>query len=78
MSLVSSVDLPTEGNPIIPTRASPDFDTSNPYPVTFLPPDGSINYRFSLASLAFSKPTWNDVALFFWVLSISAYISAIF
>lgn len=57
VSFVSRVDFPTEGNPIIPTRASPDLDTSNPYPVTFLPPDGSINYRFSFASLAFSKPT---------------------
>jgi len=51
------VDFPTEGNPIIPTLASPDFDTSNPSPVTFLPPAGSINSLFSLASLAFKRPT---------------------
>jgi hypothetical protein len=58
VSLVSKVDLPTDGNPIIPTLASPDLETSNPYPPTppFLPPAGSINYRLSLASLAFSKP----------------------
>ena len=59
VSLVSRVDFPTDGKPIIPTRASPDLDTSNPYPPTppFLPPAGSINSRLSLASLAFSKPT---------------------
>lgn len=32
VSLFSSVDLPTEGNPISATRASPDFMTSNPSP----------------------------------------------
>jgi len=38
---VSSVDFPTDGNPIIPTLASPDFDTSNPYPAApFFPPAG--------------------------------------
>jgi hypothetical protein len=32
------VDLPTEGNPIIATRASPDFSTSKPSPFSpFLP-----------------------------------------
>lgn len=56
VSLVRRVDLPTEGKPIIPTLASPDLETSNPSPVTFLPPAGSINYRFSFASFALSKP----------------------
>ena len=32
VSFVSMVDLPTEGNPIKATRASPDFITSNPSP----------------------------------------------
>ncbi len=58
MSLVNNVDLPTEGKPIMPTRASPAFETSKPSPVTFLPPDGSINYLLSLANLALSRPTW--------------------
>lgn len=57
VNFVSRVDFPTEGNPIIPTLASPDFDTSNPSPVTFLPPDGYINYLFNLASFALSRPT---------------------
>lgn len=30
VSFVSSVDFPTDGNPINPTRASPDLDTSKP------------------------------------------------
>ena len=70
---MSNVDLPTDGKPIIPTLASPDLETSNPYPACpFLPPVGSINYRFNLASLALRSPKWYAVALFFWVLSISA------
>jgi hypothetical protein len=32
VSLFKSVDLPTDGNPINATRASPDFITSNPSP----------------------------------------------
>lgn len=37
VNLVKRVDLPTEGNPIIPILASPDLDTSNPsyYPPPF-------------------------------------------
>lgn len=60
VSLVRRVDLPTEGNPIIPTRASPDFDTSKPYPPTppFLPPAGSMSSLLSLANLALSNPKW--------------------
>lgn len=57
VSLVSRVDFPTEGNPIMPTLASPDLETSNPSPATaFFPPVGSINYLLSLASLALSSP----------------------
>lgn len=57
--MVSSVDLPTEGNPIMPTRASPDLETSKPSPATaFLPPVGSMISRLSLASLALSRPKW--------------------
>jgi hypothetical protein len=72
VSLVRSVDLPTDGNPIIPTLASPAFETSKPSPATFLPPAGSINYLLSFASLALRSPKWLDVALFFWVFYIYA------
>jgi len=60
VSFVKSVDFPTDGNPIIPTLASPDFDTSNPSPAgpPFLPPVGSISSRLSLASFAFRRPMW--------------------
>ena len=42
VSFVSRVDLPTEGKPIMPTLASPDFDTSKPSPPgpPFFPPAG--------------------------------------
>lgn len=58
VNFVKRVDLPTDGKPIIPTRASPDFETSNPSPAfaPFFPPEGSINYRFNLANFAFSRP----------------------
>jgi hypothetical protein len=57
VSFVKRVLLPTEGNPIIPTLASPALDTSNPSPATpFFPPDGSISYLLSLATLAFKRP----------------------
>lgn len=57
VSFVNKVLLPTDGNPIIPTLASPAFDTSKPYPTApFLPPAGSINYLLSLASLALRRP----------------------
>ena len=58
MSLVRRVDLPTDGKPIMPTLASPDLETSKPYPPgpPFLPPVGSMSYRLSLASLALSSP----------------------
>jgi len=64
--LVNSVDLPTEGKPINPTQASPDFDTSKPSPP---PPFDllifSICSLFNLAILAFNKPKCPSVALFF-------------
>ena len=41
VSFVRRVLLPTEGNPIIPTLASPALETSKPSPATlFLPPAG--------------------------------------
>ena len=76
MSLLSSVDLPTEGKPTRPTRASPTLLTSKPSPLEAPPPPpppppgGSSNSRRSLASLALSMPRWPEVALFFWVLAI--------
>lgn len=57
MTLVRRVDFPTEGNPIIPTLASPDFETSNP---SYLAPPflvaASINSLLSFASLALRRP----------------------
>mmetsp|Transcript_69137 Transcript_69137/g.124645 ORF Transcript_69137/g.124645 Transcript_69137/m.124645 type:complete len:226 (+) Transcript_69137:696-1373(+) len=79
--LLSSVDLPTDGKPTKPIRASPVLDTSKPAfagppPLPFVP-SVTICAR-SLASLAFSRPRCPFVALFFCVLAISASISAIF
>lgn len=55
----SSVDLPTDGNPISTTRAFPDFITSKPSPGLELPFfSGSSSCRRSLASLARSRPMW--------------------
>ena len=72
-----SVDLPTEGNPMNPTDATPVRATSNPVPPP--PPllDGVRSSRLSLASLAFSWPRWKEVALFFCVLAISSSIDLI-
>ena len=57
VSLVSRVDFPTEGNPIIPTLASPLLDTSNPSPAgPVLPLLPSINSRLNLANFAFNWP----------------------
>lgn len=56
VNFVSNVDLPTEGNPIKPTRVSPDLDTSkprSPAPPPFLPADAvSTSSRFSLEIFA--------------------------
>ncbi len=59
VNLVRRVDFPTDGNPIMPTLASPDFDTSNPSyyaPPFFDAP--SINSLFNFANLAFNNPKW--------------------
>lgn len=57
VNLVNSVDLPTEGKPIIPTLASPLLETSKP---SYVPPpffeEESIISLLSLASLAFKSP----------------------
>src|SRR5688572_4169437 len=71
------VDLPTEGRPTRPTVALPDFLTAKERP-----PPPPIEACFSCearraAILALSFPMWNSVALFFWVLKISASISLI-
>lgn len=54
--------LPTEGKPIRATRASPDFITSKPSPLTPADLEGSRSWALYLASLAFSKPRWYSVA----------------
>src|SRR5581483_3660564 len=82
VSLFRRVDLPTLGRPIRTTVASPAFRTSKP---AFSPPVCMVRpwmfascSRFSLAILALSRPTWNSVALFIWVLWISSCMALIF
>ena len=74
-----SVDFPTEGNPTKATVASPDFRTSNPLPppLAFEWAAAFSSLSLSWAILAFNFPMWALVALFFWVLSISARIISI-
>lgn len=60
-----------------PTEATPVLATSNPLPPPPPEEDGVRSSLFSLASLAFNWPRWKDVALFFWVLAISASMSLI-
>eukprot|EP00962_Isochrysis_galbana_P048252 scaffold20036_cov112-Isochrysis_galbana.AAC.2 len=65
VSDVSKVDLPTDGNPTNPTRASPVARTSNPSPGPPPPPLGSA--RISLLYLATFARSWHKcdmVALF--------------
>jgi hypothetical protein len=65
VSLLRSVDLPTEGKPTSPTRASPTLLTSKPSPFWPPPPPPagpSISSRRSLASLALRPPRWPAVA----------------
>lgn len=57
-----SLTLPTEGNPISATRASPDFMTSKPSPLDEDDLDGSRSWARYLASFAFSRPRWYSVA----------------
>mmetsp|Transcript_16918 Transcript_16918/g.37597 ORF Transcript_16918/g.37597 Transcript_16918/m.37597 type:complete len:204 (+) Transcript_16918:545-1156(+) len=60
VNFVSSVDLPTEGNPIKPTRVSPDLLTSKPRspapPPFFGALESSSSSLFSFESFAFSMP----------------------
>ena len=76
VSIVSSDDLPTDGNPISATRPSPYFDTSKPSPAPPLDAGACSSVR-SLARRALSWPRWYSVALFFCVRAISASISLI-
>ena len=50
------VTLPTDGNPIMATLASPDFKTSKPSPFSPFLPEGSKSWDRYLASLAFNVP----------------------
>jgi hypothetical protein len=58
VSCVSSVDLPTDGNPTRPIRVSPDLLTSKPRPASLdpadLPPGPLMSSDLSLAILALS------------------------
>lgn len=79
VNLDRRVDFPTEGNPTKPILASPFLATSNPSP----PPPPFLEIAsncslFSLAIFAFRSPMCPSVALFFYVLKISASIRAIF
>ena len=60
VNFVNNVDLPTDGNPIRPTRVSPLLLTSkprSPAPPPFLPANPvSSNSRFNLLILALSRP----------------------
>mmetsp|Transcript_21838 Transcript_21838/g.66289 ORF Transcript_21838/g.66289 Transcript_21838/m.66289 type:complete len:272 (+) Transcript_21838:716-1531(+) len=79
VSEVSSVDLPTEGKPTKPTRASPVARTSKPSPGPPPPPLGSaINSRLYLATFARSWQRCAIVALLTCVRAISASMSSIF
>src|ERR1041385_1870281 len=71
------VDLPTEGRPTRPTVALPDFLTAkeSPAPPPWLACFSCWARRAAILALSF--PMWNSVALFFWVLKISASISLI-
>jgi len=56
------ITLPTEGNPIRATLASPDFITSKPSPLAPADFEGSRSWALYLANLAFNKPRWYSVA----------------
>lgn len=58
----TTITLPTDGNPIRATLASPDFITSKPSPLAPADFDGSRSWALYLANLAFSKPRWYSVA----------------
>lgn len=63
MKQFDNLTLPTEGNPIRATLASPDLSTSNPAALS--PPflGGSNNWDLYLANFALSKPKWYSVAM---------------
>ena len=67
-SFFFKLTFPTDGNPIIATRASPDFSTSNPSPDSPFFPVGSNNSERYLANFAFKVPRWYSVAM--WIIII--------
>ena len=79
VTLLISVDFPTDGNPTKATVASPLFLTSKPLPppLAFAWASAFSRAIFNLAIFAFKRPTWCSVALFFWVLSISVWMALI-
>eukprot|EP00982_Pelagococcus_subviridis_P017385 31534-Pelagococcus_subviridis.AAC.7 len=78
VSSVSSVDFPTDGNPMSATRPWPYLDTSKLSSFEPLVLDGARSCVRSLASLDFKMPRWPSVALFFCVRDISSSMSLIF
>ena len=58
VTLVISVDFPTEGKPTSATEASPDFLTSNPLagPAAFADAAAFSSLSFNCAILAFNLP----------------------
>ena len=80
MSEVSSVDLPTDGKPTRPTRASPVAFTSNPSPAPCVPVFGpsKSSSRLYLASFALRPHMCAIVCLLICVRAISSSMSLIF
>jgi len=72
------VDLPTDGNPMSATRASPTFSTSKPSPADDAPLGGCSSSVLYLASLARSEQRCDMVALLICVRDISFSMSLIF
>ena len=80
VSEVSSVDLPTDGKPTRPTRASPVAFTSNPSPAPCAPDFGpsKSSSRLYLASFALRPQMCAIVCLLICVRAISSSMSLIF
>mmetsp|Transcript_26121 Transcript_26121/g.50787 ORF Transcript_26121/g.50787 Transcript_26121/m.50787 type:complete len:217 (-) Transcript_26121:204-854(-) len=77
---VKNVDLPTDGNPIRATLASPALEASNALSLSDAPPPcvfGLMSSDLKAASLALSFPRWYSVALFFCVDAISSSMALI-
>lgn len=74
MSLFRSVDLPTDGKPTSPTRASPDLETSNPVPAPPPPPPCRARHRRqpSLTHCCFRSRATPSFACLFWFEQVSA------